>query len=64
MLMRFLTLQLIANPTVVGTIAQTGGLVILAVTSILIWLGVRQGRVLCTASARYCSPWPSAHSKA
>ena len=33
LLMRFLTLQLIANPTVVGTIAQTGGLVILAVTS-------------------------------
>jgi hypothetical protein len=37
--MRFLTLQLIANPTVFGTIAQTGGLVILAVTSVLIWLG-------------------------
>src|SRR5664279_1744373 len=41
--MGFLTLQLIANPTVFGTIAQTGGLVILAVTSILIWLGCVRG---------------------
>jgi hypothetical protein len=63
LLMRFLTLRLIAYPTVVGMIAQTGGLVILAVTSILIWLGVRQGCVLCTASGRYCSPRPSANSK-
>jgi hypothetical protein len=39
LLMRFLTLQRIANPAVVGTIGQTGGVVILAVTSILIWLG-------------------------
>jgi len=44
--MRFLTLQRIANPTVVGTIAQTGGVVILAVTSILIWLGCVRVRPL------------------
>ena len=46
LLMRFLTLQRIANPTVVGTIAQTGGVVILAVTSILIWLGCVRVRPL------------------
>jgi len=53
-LMSFLTLQLIANPTVFGTIGQTGGLVILAVISILIWLGVRPlhriGAMLSTAA--------------
>jgi hypothetical protein len=53
-LMSFLTLQLIANPTVFGAIGRTGGLVILAVISILIWICVRPlhrlGAMLSTAA--------------
>jgi hypothetical protein len=53
-LMSFLTLQLVANPTVFGTIGRTGGLVILAVISILIWICVRPlhrlGAMLSTAA--------------
>jgi hypothetical protein len=53
-LMSFLTLQLIANPTVFGAIGRTGGLVILAVISILIWMCVRPlhrlGAMLSTAA--------------
>jgi len=53
-LMSFLTLQLVANPTVFGAIGRTGGLVILAVISILIWMCVRPlhrlGAMLSTAA--------------
>ena len=53
-LMSFLTLQLVANPTVFGAIGRTGGLVILAVISILIWICVRPlhrlGAMLSTAA--------------
>lgn len=53
-LMTFLTFQLIANPTLFGTIGVEGGLVILAVASILIWLAVkpmkRIGAMLSTAT--------------
>jgi len=53
-LMSFLTLQLIANPAVFGSIGQTSGLVILAVISALIWLGLRPmrriGAMLSTAA--------------
>lgn len=43
-LMTYLTLQLTANPKVFGAITPTGGLVILAVISVLLWCTVRPMR--------------------
>lgn len=53
-LMSFLTLELTANPAVFGTITPAGGLVILAVISVLMWLAIRPmrriGMMLSTAA--------------
>lgn len=53
-LMTFLTLQLVANPAVFGSIGPTGGMIILAVISVLTWLAVkpmrRIGAMLSTAA--------------
>lgn len=49
----YLTLQLTANPALFGRIGLQGGLVILAITSVLLWLAVRPmqriGAMLSTA---------------
>lgn len=53
-LMTFLTMQLVANPAIYGSIGPTGGMMILAGISVLAWLAIRPmrriGQMLSTAA--------------